>query len=217
MGLLDREIDQPVMKCWKTNQETEMSSIGTLEREWQDIQQEANLPRKIERYQEFKQRFQQIHAAESKYHEQLEQRLRTPTDDDVERREGAGQGGATKIAELWALLKNLESEIADAAKRAAQFDATPHTEEDPLRQAFEAWGTYEQVCSQLFARFDGKLDVTVHGVDDAVAAAESEAGGDGDAGAGGDAAAGGGGGGGGDDRQKGVRRSRRKKRGDSKM
>jgi len=138
---------------------TATTTIGAMEQEWRHIQQEDHLPRKIERYHDFQERFQREHATHLAQCEHYEQRLRDP--------DGARStpGTTASISELWALLTSVERDILAHVKAAEALDATTtprtsHDHTDPLEQAFTQWSQYEAICAQLQQRFAGSLHVT---------------------------------------------------------
>lgn len=146
---------------------TTTTTIGAMEQEWRHIQQEEHLPRKIERYHDFQERFQHEHTAHLAQCDTYEQRLR---DSDGARPSGAGAGdepddAGASISELWALLTTVERDILTAVKAADAGDvASARTSsDDPLERAFKLWSQYETICAQLQQRFAGSL----HVVDDA--------------------------------------------------
>lgn len=151
-----------------TTTTTTTTTIGAMEQEWRHIQQEEHLPRKIERYHDFQERFQHEHTAHLAQCDTYEQRLRdsdgaSPSgagaDDEPD---DAGASAGASISELWALLTTVERDILTAVKAADAGDvasARTSTSDDPLERAFMLWSQYETICAQLQQRFAGSLNV----------------------------------------------------------
>ena len=136
-----------------------------MKEEWRRIQQESNLPRQIEQYNEFLNRFQGVHAQQQLHCKELEASIsHTRTGEEIHDAAVAD----VKITELWTLMKTLENDIKECIHCATQGGAAAPVsggsepcDVDPLDTAFQKFYRYDQICASLSSRLGRTLDIRI--------------------------------------------------------
>ena len=157
------------------------TTLASFQEEWQNIQCDTNLPRRIERHHHFGERFRAEHEVQKERCTALEGKLasllhqkESARDAPCAQRETASDDKEETVAELWTLLQALQKTITETAQRSAKDDANVRygaersrpsgggtREPDPLQLAFDALERFSRVRDKLHALLDAPLDADI--------------------------------------------------------